>query len=79
MHVQVLNDPLKLGPTQLGVDGKAAASEEGAGGHTWRSGGVSGSPRWPCWGPGVGEGQEGWGRLWAGPCRDSLMPVSLRL
>lgn len=78
MHVQVLCDPLKLSPTQLGVDGKAATGEEGAGGHTWGSEGVSGSPSGSSYlGRSGEEGQEG--RLRVEPSWDSLRPVSLRL
>lgn len=43
MHIQVLSDTLKLSPTQLWVDCKAAAGEEGAGSHTWELGGCQGN------------------------------------
>ena len=67
MHVQVLNDPLKLGPTQLWVDGKATTGEEGAGGHTWGSGGCQGARAGQVVGPGMGRRGGRAGVVQAGP------------
>lgn len=80
MHVQVLSDSLKLSPTQLWVDSKAATGEEGAGGHTWGSGGCQEAHAGQAVGAGrgSGEGGQGWYRQ-GPPGQDSLRPVSLRL
>lgn len=56
MYIQVLSDSLKLGPTQLWVDGKAATGEEGAGGHTWGSGECQGA--WVGQAVGSGSGRR---------------------
>lgn len=67
---------LKLGPT-LRVDGKRPPVKGSWRSHLEVGRGVR-EPLEALLGPWCGEGQDGWGRLRAGPCGTS-MPVSLRL